>query len=515
MLRRAIRLKPGAEDDGADSGAETAESDCSKMSSISSDFIVVESQDLLLMTMHLLANPGESFLLQQSLDLLLKWVSPDLHLFHVSERATPVKHCEKYCRKTLLYPSLSVILFLHEDFGEERIFQLQDFFQRPPWQYHHSESASGKILPYLLSSQDFYSLDTHMPVWAVRQVHYGNEIIRVTLYCSYDNYEDTVRMYETILQNEANAQKNGFCYFTLYTDKSLSIQLSLKQLSPGVSVDLKESAVLQFRIQEIGQLVPLLPNPCAPISSTRWQTEDYDGNKIIFQVKGNSQSHHKTSSAFQVHSKPVSMNAPRSLMPCNSPAYQEKWTPLHTEREASGAVQRPGKHKGGGCGISSKNEGFCSDSCCSTPRSSSCYSSQRSSPATLSQCELSCERRNTLSSGYKLHDSKLKAPEEPETNVDTGFAVVSPETIAGHGTCPLNGFSKDLFKSLPDPRTCTGNTAVLSTTGSLSSTSLISSSVSPRTHKPSPSACIGTNQEIALHQIQAKHLNVLEDEFFI
>ncbi|XP_033884473.1 protein FAM124B-like isoform X2 [Acipenser ruthenus] len=490
-------------------------SDCSKMSSISSDFIVVESQDLLLMTMHLLANPGESFLLQQSLDLLLKWVSPDLHLFHVSERATPVKHCEKYCRKTLLYPSLSVILFLHEDFGEERIFQLQDFFQRPPWQYHHSESASGKILPYLLSSQDFYSLDTHMPVWAVRQVHYGNEIIRVTLYCSYDNYEDTVRMYETILQNEANAQKNGFCYFTLYTDKSLSIQLSLKQLSPGVSVDLKESAVLQFRIQEIGQLVPLLPNPCAPISSTRWQTEDYDGNKIIFQVKGNSQSHHKTSSAFQVHSKPVSMNAPRSLMPCNSPAYQEKWTPLHTEREASGAVQRPGKHKGGGCGISSKNEGFCSDSCCSTPRSSSCYSSQRSSPATLSQCELSCERRNTLSSGYKLHDSKLKAPEEPETNVDTGFAVVSPETIAGHGTCPLNGFSKDLFKSLPDPRTCTGNTAVLSTTGSLSSTSLISSSVSPRTHKPSPSACIGTNQEIALHQIQAKHLNVLEDEFFI
>lgn len=44
------------------------------------------------------------------------------------------------------------------------------------------------------------------------------------------------------------------------------------------------SAVLQFSVEEIGQLVPLLPNPCTPISSTRWQTEDLDGNKVLFQV---------------------------------------------------------------------------------------------------------------------------------------------------------------------------------------------------------------------------------------
>ena len=44
------------------------------------------------------------------------------------------------------------------------------------------------------------------------------------------------------------------------------------------------SAVLQFSVEEIGQLVPLLPNPCTPISTNRWQTEDLDGNKILFQV---------------------------------------------------------------------------------------------------------------------------------------------------------------------------------------------------------------------------------------
>lgn len=63
------------------------------------------------------------------------------------------------------------------------------------------------------------------------------------------------------------------------------MQLALKQLSPGVRVKPCNSAVLQFRVEEIGQLVPLLPHPCSPISSTRWQTEDLDGNKVLFQVR--------------------------------------------------------------------------------------------------------------------------------------------------------------------------------------------------------------------------------------
>lgn len=62
------------------------------------------------------------------------------------------------------------------------------------------------------------------------------------------------------------------------------MQLALKQLSPGVRARPCSSAVLQFSVREIGQLVPLLPKPCSPISSTRWQTEDLDGNKVLFQV---------------------------------------------------------------------------------------------------------------------------------------------------------------------------------------------------------------------------------------
>lgn len=75
-------------------------------------------------------------------------------------------------------------------------------------------------------------------------------------------------------------------------EPGLCLQLALKQLSPGVRVEPCSSAVLQFSVEEIGQLVPLLPNPCTPISTTRWQTEDLDGNKVLFQVSAAQYKRH-------------------------------------------------------------------------------------------------------------------------------------------------------------------------------------------------------------------------------
>uniref|UniRef100_H2M6V7 Family with sequence similarity 124 member B n=1 Tax=Oryzias latipes TaxID=8090 RepID=H2M6V7_ORYLA len=235
-----------------------------------------KDEQLLLMNVHLLANPGDSLLLQHSLDRLLRWLCPSLRIFHVSERASPFRSFTPPS-PVAGYPSLAITFFLHEAYGEERILKVLDIFQRPPWQYHHTESCS-----------DFYSLGGGMPVWGVRPVHCGGEIVRVTLYSCHGNYDDAVRLYETVLQRRAEEQKAGFCWFTLHTEPGLTLQLALKQLSPGVRVEPCDSAVLQFSVEEIGQLVPLLPNPCTPISQTRWQTEDLDGNKMLFQVKPGS-----------------------------------------------------------------------------------------------------------------------------------------------------------------------------------------------------------------------------------
>lgn len=236
------------------------------------------------MTVHLLASAGQGALLQQALDQLLGCICPEVRLFLVSERVSPVHRSDRCHPRRSRVPGMSVLLFLHRSRGEGQLCRVLHSLRRWPWQCHPGLSLQGSPCPHSLARQEFYTLDNHMPVWGVRQVPGGPEVLRVTLYCTFDNYEDAISLYEMILQREATPQKSNFCFFVLYATESCALQLSLKQLPLGMSVDPKESSVLQFKVQEIGQLVPLLPHPCVPISRTRWQTQDYDGNKILLQV---------------------------------------------------------------------------------------------------------------------------------------------------------------------------------------------------------------------------------------
>ncbi|XP_051963073.1 protein FAM124B-like [Xyrauchen texanus] len=464
MLRQPLRISGRTEDETADSGAETGGSDCSKMSCRSIDLMAVPGQEPLLVTMHLLTNPGDSLLLQHTLDRLLKWVRPGLRLFNVSERAVPLCDYGRADRHPVAdYPSHAVTLFLHESYGEERILRVLDFLQCPPWHYHHTESCGGRasgvhisstgcpsnslLRPYLLPSRDFYSLGVGMPVWGVRPVHYGGEVVRVTLHSTYDNFEDTVRLYETVLQRRVEEQKTGFCWFTLLMDGGFSIQLALKQLSPGVRVERCHSTVLQFRVGEIGQLVPLLPNTCSPISATRWHTEDLDGNKILFQVKGPAQTQDLLTSAFplscpNLSSRTLLRSCASTRPPSTSP--RGKLSQLKERSVGRSHLELPLDRcpralRSGAC--AGQNMG--SDSTCSTPPGSSCYSSQRNSPAGLSV---------NLYDPVVTPDTSISCllleEEKPETNVDTGCAV-SPRPAAV-GASALETLSRDMKHGLPE-----------------------------------------------------------------
>ncbi|XP_062844044.1 protein FAM124B [Trichomycterus rosablanca] len=445
MLRRPYIFSKSVEDENTDSGAETAGSDCSKMSRSSIDLM---PHDPPLVAMHLLANPGDSLLLQHTLDCLLEWVCPGLRLFHVSERACPVRETTRaHLCPPAGYPSLAVTLFLHESCGEERILRVLDFLQRPPWQYHHSEngctSSDALLRPYLLPERDFYSLGAGMPVWAVRPVHCGGEVLRLTLHSVHENFEDAVRLYETVLRMRAEEQKAGFCWFTLMTERTFSLQLALKQLAPGVRVETCHSAVLQFKVGEIGQLVPLLPNPCSPISATRWQTEDLDGNKILFQVKGGAQPPRLLSSAFPLSCPTL---PPPSLLKYPVPVSASPGTRLCQLKERTlGSLPGAQRRAGGG------TESLGSSSACSTPPGSSCYSSQRSSPAPV--FVNASEPVASFSSVSRLLLDRGK----PETNVDTGCAVSlrSPglDTLARDlRCCTLGGSNEKIIeRSQPDP----------------------------------------------------------------
>ncbi|XP_051478617.1 protein FAM124A isoform X2 [Apus apus] len=277
-----MEKEPGGEDDCVDSGAETGGSEYSRMSSTSSELSVEDVQDPFLVSVHIITDPGESKTLQQAIDKLLAWIHPDLQLFRVSERRVPKKR-RKPGKAGISQPALAIILFLQEEYGEEPILQLHETFQRPPWHYHHTERVHGKFLPYMPCSQDFYTLAPGTPLWAIRPVHYGKEIIRFTIYCRSENFVDIMKLYELILKRPVCQKKVDFCVFPIYSNMEIDIQFSLKKLPKGQVPMPTESAVLEFRVKDVGQLVPLLPNPCSPISEGRWQTEDHDGNRILLQ----------------------------------------------------------------------------------------------------------------------------------------------------------------------------------------------------------------------------------------
>ncbi|XP_047455948.1 protein FAM124A [Mugil cephalus] len=291
--------KTFTEDDCVDSGAETGGSDYSPLSSTSSELSMGELQDPFLVSVHLIADPGEGKFLQRAADAVLAWVHPDLQLFRVSERA-PASHRSRQKRHqnsgpaAACQPALAVILFLQEAYGgEEQILMLHRTLQRPPWRYHHTEKVSNgrRMLPLAPCSQDFFTLSAGTPLWAVRQVHYGKEIVRFTVYCRHENYVDMVRLYKLLLQRRVAQKKEDFCFFVVYSNPDMEIQLSFKRLPRGQSPVVLESAVMEVRVRDVGVLVPLLPHPCSPISEVRWQTEDYDGNKILLQVQSGHFKH--------------------------------------------------------------------------------------------------------------------------------------------------------------------------------------------------------------------------------
>ncbi|XP_006639382.2 protein FAM124A isoform X1 [Lepisosteus oculatus] len=280
--------KNSTEDDCVDSGAETGGSDYSPMSSASSELSSGDLQDPFLVSVHIITDPGNAKALQKAADSVLAWIHPELQLFRVSERGAWRRPKRPRPGGGAGQPSLAVILFLQEEYGEEQVLQLHRALRAPPWQFHHTEKVNGRLLPYMPCSQDFFTLAAGTPLWAVRPVHYGKEIVRFTVYCRHENFADMVRMYQLVLQRELAQRREDFCFFVVYASLDTEVQLSLKRLPRGQSPAPTESAVVEFRVQDIGRLVPLLPHPCTPISEVRWQTEDYDGNKILLQVRGST-----------------------------------------------------------------------------------------------------------------------------------------------------------------------------------------------------------------------------------
>ncbi|XP_025079924.1 uncharacterized protein LOC112555671 isoform X1 [Pomacea canaliculata] len=186
-------------------------------------------------------------------------------------------------------PAVSVVVFLHEEEIKPggRVDSARKHLSQSAWKFHHCEQTSRKSLNLNSQAFDYYFISEDLPFLAVRQVHYGKEHVRVLVNTNFDTWADMVNFYQLLLGFRPDLVREDFCLFTVHSQINFDLQFALKRLDPGSTftrVIPMQSSRLQFKVADLGHLVPLLPNVCRPVSDTRWLTTDHDGNEVILDV---------------------------------------------------------------------------------------------------------------------------------------------------------------------------------------------------------------------------------------
>ncbi|KAL4220289.1 hypothetical protein ACF0H5_020697 [Mactra antiquata] len=240
------------------------------------------------LTLQFLTDTHEISSMEEVYQPVINSIDPDLHILKITDKSDSFSNAVTSLPEiSARIPSMAVMVFLQEKgmVGFERIQTMKRYFEKSPWKFHHSEQVHrGAINPYPYNSQDFYYTSEDLPLWAVRQVHTGKEFFRVVLFVSESNWQQMMQFYKLILGSEPDVKRDDFCLFTVSVFASFDIQLALKKLQGDTKPRPLDSVRLQFRVNDISNIVALLPNVCRPLSDTRWETTDNDGNVVVIET---------------------------------------------------------------------------------------------------------------------------------------------------------------------------------------------------------------------------------------
>ncbi|XP_045199883.2 protein FAM124A-like [Mercenaria mercenaria] len=240
------------------------------------------------MTIQFLTDSHEISAMEEVYQPIINWIDPDLHVLKITDKSDSLDNAfTSLSDISARIPSMAVMVFLQEDgmVGFERIQTMKRYFEKSPWKFHHSEQVHrGAINPYPYNSQDFYYTSEDFPLWAVRQVHTGKEFFRTVLFVSESNWQSMMQFYKLILGCEPDVKREDFCLFTVSSFSNFNIQLALKKLQGDMKPRALDSVRLQFLVSDISNIVSLLPNVCRPLSDTRWETTDNDGNIVVLET---------------------------------------------------------------------------------------------------------------------------------------------------------------------------------------------------------------------------------------
>lgn len=240
------------------------------------------------MTVQFLTDTHEISATENVYQPIINAIDPDLNVLKIVDKSESVDNdFTSLPAVSAQIPSMAIMVFLQEEgmVGFERIQTMKRYFEKPPWKFHHSEQVHrGTINPYPYNSQDFYYTSEDLPLWAVRQVHTGKEFFRTVLFVSENNWQSMMQFYKLIIGREPDVKRDDFCLFTISSFHEFDIQLALKKLQEDTKPRTLDSVRLHFIVTDIGNIVSYLPNVCRPLSDTRWETTDNDGNIVVLET---------------------------------------------------------------------------------------------------------------------------------------------------------------------------------------------------------------------------------------
>ncbi|XP_076435865.1 uncharacterized protein LOC143275558 isoform X2 [Babylonia areolata] len=387
------------------SEVEMSESGSSLSSGSGSDNDLAALRDPGRLTFQLLVDPHEVYPLLDLYDPLIGWIDPDLRLFHAGEGRGAESTClnvneavkangarkgilvNRHCssgqhHRTLSSlqnaggqgggggggdvhvhhqqprhrtsdsaegcPPFSVVLFLYEEeaCSGGRVDRVRRCLERSPWRLHHCEKASRRNLNLNPKSLDYFFISEDLPLWSVRQVHYGKEHIRLVVQARGETWADMVQFYKLILGFEPDFLRDDFCLFTVHSQINFDIQLALKR---GPRTSVPQSARLHFKVADLGRLVPLFPNVCQPVSDCCWLTTDHDGNEVLLDVTGYCPGAASSSSSSSSSSSASDRGSSES---CASASSSDVSFDSHDSGQSQDSAfsRDSGFGQGGGCG---------------------------------------------------------------------------------------------------------------------------------------------------------------------
>ena len=236
-------------------------------------------------TLQINAREGEGHTLKKLFEPLLEGIDPTFQFICVSESKdvnSPLMFWERGTPQgmSLECQAVAVVLFLHESFGRLSAVSVRKNFQRPPWKFHHRVELAYNVKPRVTATQDFHQTFPDLPLWSICPVHYGNEHLRFHIFVR--DFPRMKTFYEMLTGKKAVNGSPGFCYFSIYTQRGLDIQLSLKHL-PQVLPRPSSTVHLRLRIRDLSSVAPHLISCPTPYREGTWLTSDPDGNSIILE----------------------------------------------------------------------------------------------------------------------------------------------------------------------------------------------------------------------------------------